>query len=442
MNKRKYFILIILCFSLCACSKTVSEDEGIAQETEVIVSQSEELPELDTNNQIMGSSEETFHEQELSDELSEQELEYLPDYEVSEEEMEFLKLYHGLCIKEDVKRMSLIYLDEDTIPELLLLKDGEYRLYSFDGDDVKEIVMPDTEIKANVYGPRHVFEDSEDLTFYWFEYVPYQGLIRVHGGDEEERHDYYLRYTEGLLQKELEAKNIKYTWHTYNAEKEIENEDFMQQLANLGYDQLIPCGNLYENVYDAYKNIDAKADAREVLDDFVNGKIDALDHVEEICDIPEDGFVMESYKEYYDTLETEVDGYVTVKIIYIDFDNDGEDELILQDYMGGSYFFDVIGGTVCKVLDTGGTGDESSVVKIEGDTFIARTDLTHVGRQNYNILKYDACCCLVDWFRLYAEYEGGTYSEGDRFEYRDKGISMEQFEKIVDSIQYISHWAE
>jgi len=428
MNKRKYLIFIILCFSLCACSKTVSEDEGIAQETEVIVSQSEELPELDTNNQITGSSEEPFHEQELSDELSEQELEYLPDYEVSEEEMEFLKLYHGLCIKEDVKRVALIYLDEDTIPELLLLKDGEYRLYSFDGDDVKEIVMPNTEIKANAYGPRHVFEDSEDLTFYWFEYVPYQGLIRVHGGDEEERHDYYLRYTESLFQKELEAKNIKYTWHTYNAEKEIENEDFMQRLANLGYDQLIPCGNLYENIYDAYKNIDAKTDAREVLDDFVNGKIDALDHVEEICDIPEDGFVMESYEEYYEYITAE-ESEIWGSLEYIDFDNDGEDELVIHGYAGARLFFDVIGDMVYKVLETGGTTDMASVAEIEEEKVISRVDFLYVGRKFYRIMKYDSCCCLVDWFRLSASFEGSTYSEDDTFMYREKEISMEEFEE-------------
>lgn len=43
---------------------------------------------------------------------------------VSEAGMEFLDQYDALCIKENVKRVALIYLDEDTIPELFLLKEG------------------------------------------------------------------------------------------------------------------------------------------------------------------------------------------------------------------------------------------------------------------------------------------------------------------------------
>ena len=49
-----------------------------------------------------------------------------------------------------------------------------------------------------------------------------------------ERHDYYLKYVDGSLTKELEVKNIGYEWRTYNAEQEIENEEFLSQISELG----------------------------------------------------------------------------------------------------------------------------------------------------------------------------------------------------------------
>ena len=117
-----------LCMSLCACQRTVSENEA-------------------------------------------------------KEEITFLDKYNEIFLKENAKRAAMIYLDEDSIPELLLLKDGEYQLYSFDGSDVKAVDMPDTEIRMKAYGPSHDVEDFYSYhKFYWFEYVPYKGLIRVHDG--------------------------------------------------------------------------------------------------------------------------------------------------------------------------------------------------------------------------------------------------------------------
>ena len=306
--------------------------------------------------------------------------------------------------------------------------------------------MPDTEIKMSAYGPSHDVEDFYSYhKFYWFEYVPYKGLIRVHDGiiqvndhkrDYKERHDYYLKYTDGFLAKELEAKSMDETWYTYNAEQEIENEEFLNQLSNLGYDKLIPCSYLYENIVDAYENIGVKSDTKKVLDDFISGKIDAVDYVEEISDIPEDGFIMRSFEDYYNymTEEKEWPGY----IYYVDFDNDGEDELIIMDYSCSCLFFDVIGDTVYRLFGTFTTTDVGRVAEMEGSKVIAKTDLGHVGRQIYRIMKYDSCCCLVDWFTLAAGYEGNYYSAEDKFWYREHEISMEEFEAMVDSIVRIA----
>ena len=391
--KKRCLLCICLCISLCAC-------HGAPPEGEVVF--------LESNQG-----------------------------DISEKEPEFLDQYNDIFISENAKRAALIYLDEDSIPELLLLQNGEYKLYTFDGSEVKAIAMPDTEIKANTYGYQHNFEDWEYQTFYWFEYVPYKGLIRVHSGADEERDDYYLKYTDGLLVTELEVKTNGFnTWYTYDADNEITNEEFLSRLSDLGYDQLIPCSYLYENVSTAYENIDAVPDTKKVLDDFVNGKVDALDHVEGASDIPEESFVMRSYGDYFEDMTGGDEAWIEViKAEYADFDNDGEDELVMHGFAGACLFFDCIGDTVYKVMETGTTTDVASVAVLSGERVIERTDLGHVGRKYYWIMKFDSCCCLIDWFSLNVSYEGTEYSEEDEFMYRDREISMEQFEEIVNSIE-------
>lgn len=392
MKKRICLLCICFCISLCACHRTVSENESISRET---------------------------------------------DQNISDGGTTFLECYTDFSDKQNAKRVALIYVDEDSVPELLILKNGEYSLYSFDGSQIKPIAMPDTEIKANAFGAKHDFEQSIYQTFYWFEYVPYKGLIRVHDGDDKERHDYYLKYADGLFEMELEVKSMDRTWYTYDAEKEIENEEFLSQLTDLGYNQLVPCGYLYENVAAAYENMNAATNTQKVLEDFVNGKIDALDHVEKISDIPEEGFVMKSYEDYYSNENYESDeSDLWKEIEYIDFDNDGADELMIRGYAGLCSFFDVIGDTVYKVLETSGsTTDVASIGIIDNKRVIERTDLSHGGRKSYRIMKYDSCCCLIDWFHLYTEYKEATYSESDKFEYRNREITMEEFEELVGSIQ-------
>lgn len=216
MNKKIGFLCLVLCLGLCGCQKEAAENESLFRE----------------------------------------------ETEADEEVKIFLDKYNKVMVQEDAKRAALIYLDEDSIPELLILKDGEYKLFSLDGSEVKALVMPDGEMKANAYGPVHDFEESEYLTFFWFEYVPYEGLIRVHGGNNQERHDYYLKYTDGLFSVELETKSVDFTWYTYDAEKEITNEEFLSRLSILGYDKLIPCGYLYENATTAYENLSAESDPK------------------------------------------------------------------------------------------------------------------------------------------------------------------------------------
>ena len=412
MNKKIFFLCIcLLSVCMCACSGTVSEKESASLEIEQDVFQEDKQIESDVTNEISKAD----------------------DNKVSEDEVAFLGEYNDLVLEEGAKKSALIFLDEDDIPELLYLKNGEYNLYSYDGSEIRKIDMPTEEIKVNAYGSKHDFEDSDQLTFYWFEYVPYKGLIRVHGGDKKERHDYYLKYKNGSFVVDLETKSMNYTWYTYDAEQEIANEDFLKRMSDLGYDKLIPCAFLYESVAEAYENIGQTSNTREILEDFVSGDIDAVHYVETVKDIPEESFAMRNYEDFYeDIINGEEEGWGRIE--YVDFDNDGEEELILRGYTGACFFFDVIGNTVYEVIKTFTTTDVAFVAEIEGKKVIARTDLTHVGREYYRVMQYDACGCLVDWFRLSASYEGSSYSSEDTFKCREREITMEEFEAMANSI--------
>lgn len=443
MNKKKAIMILSVCILLLvctACQKQVEDAAPIDIETDSEV----EIVQEDSEDSIEETESEEEMEEEMEEELTE---DNLIESDINEEESRtvynraledgetFLDGYNNLIMEEEVKRSALIYLDEDDIPELLVLKNGEYRLYACDGTQITEIAMPDNGIKANAYGPRHILENySRDCTFYWFEYVTYQGLLRVHNSVDEERCDYYLRYEDGFFVLELEARFADTIWHTYDAKQEIDNEDFLSRLSDVGYDGLMPCGYLYENIEDAYENIGRTSNTREVLEDFISGKIDAVYTVEEVNDIPEESFVMISYEELYNSY---IMGDGIGSINYVDFDNDGEEELVMEDYMGNSIFFDVIGDTVYCVIRASGTADIAYIVEMEGKRVIARTDLTHGGRRCYDIFQYDACGCVVDFFGLYAYYEGSSYTVEDEFWYREQEITMEEFEEKVNSIQRI-----
>ena len=104
---------------------------------------------------------------------------------------------------------------------------------------------------------------------------------------------------------------------------------------------------------------------------------------------------MRSYKDYYyDIISDEEVGWVDAA--YIDFDNNGEDELYMCGYIGASYYFDVIGDTVYRLLEAHGTGNNGYISGMEGRRGIDITDLLHGGRKVYEIMEYDSCCCLVD----------------------------------------------
>ncbi len=120
-------------------------------------------------------------------------------------------------------------------------------------------------------------------------------------------------------------------------------------------------------------------------------------------------------------------------LIYLD--EDAIPELLLV--KNGAYQLYSFG-----VFKTSGTGDVGSVAEIKETRVIARTDLTHAGRNIYRIMQYDSCCCIIDWFTLSAGFEGGSYAAEDEFYYRGREISMEEFEAIRDMIVFVDSGAK
>ena len=410
MKKIELILCVFFCITLCACCKVNSNTDDNGTET-VEVDKEDSFDEV----KVLAEKEERDNSVE--------------DY------TGIIEKYDELIQKIDAKRMSFIYLDNDNIPELLVLKNGQYRLYTLDGGNVREIVVSRADITMDAYGPRHEMEDFEKSVPYWFEYVPYQGLLRVHMENEGKRNDYYLRYENKVLEPEFKVESRDYSWQIYNGDMKISTEEFEERLEELGYNKLISCGYMYENTKDAIINIEKTLDTRAVLAKFVSGEKDAVEYVEEINDIPEEGYVTRNYEEIYKDITCDEEWWG--KNEYIDIDNDGQEELIVHGYAGAKLFIDVIGETVYVLLRTDSTTDNAVVSELSGKQVIQRTDLLHAGREMYRVMEYDACGCLVKYFTLSVSYEGDAYMENDLFMYNDRIISMDEYETLVNSMKAI-----
>lgn len=146
-KKTSLLCICLLSICLCACQKTdiVSETVLEPKENEQNVSRENQDEQQEIEQSIL--EEDNLIESDTNEE--ENETVY---NRVLEDGETFLDGYHSLILDKGVKRAELIYLDEDDIPELLVLKNGEYRLYSCDDTQITAIDMPDAEIKANAYG--------------------------------------------------------------------------------------------------------------------------------------------------------------------------------------------------------------------------------------------------------------------------------------------------
>lgn len=354
------------------------------------------------------------------------------------EDIDYVVKYRELDWRESVGDVAFVYLDEDNVPELLTCKNGVYHLYTYDGSEVTEIPLPET-VTAVSYGPRHNFEKDNVQTYFPFAYIPYIGRIRVHNSNEQERYDYYLKYADGEFVTELISKREEKLWSTYDGAGEITNKEFTSRLSELGYDKLVLCPKLYVDAQYAYEDMGNPhsnegdgSDAREQLEAFINGEKEAIYKYGAY-----DNAVTMSYLQFVTEITKQK---TTAEYEYVDFDNDGEEELILHGYGDACFFFDVCGDEVYTVLRTGSFWDKAFVAEMEGKNIILRTNMCRYDKDYvdyYEIMEFDPYGCLIDRAELYAIYEGKEYSEEDTFRYRNEAISMETFETILNSIHAI-----
>ena len=114
MQKKIVFLCMsIVCLGLCACQKDASGAIPEAESAPLETGQTVEAVPLETEQTVEPTPSETE--------------------QTAEQGENWKEAYQNLLLEEDVKRMALLYPDEDNVPELLTLQNGGYRLYIFDG---------------------------------------------------------------------------------------------------------------------------------------------------------------------------------------------------------------------------------------------------------------------------------------------------------------------
>ena len=138
-------------------------------------------------------------------------------------------------------------------------------------------------------------------------------------------------------------------------------------------------------------------------------------------DLPQDPYEWDSY---------------SIDPFGVDLDNDGDEELILKGPYGGMYI-DVRDDKVYVLAEGEGTTGELSYTSFDGETYIVHRDTSHGGRQVYWFDKYNGKGEAEDSFTLSAEYwdsEDDHYNENSDFTFRDKKITMEEYESLVSKM--------
>jgi len=120
----------------------------------------------------------------------------------------------------------------------------------------------------------------------------------------------------------------------------------------------------------------------------------------------------------------------------VDADNDGEDELVMDGPYGG-LILDTRDGKVLELAEGEGTAGVLNIAKLDNEFWIVHQDTSHGGRQIYVLDKYNGKGEIVESTSLGAEYwdsPDDQYDENSVFYFKDKPISMKEFERIRDGL--------
>ena len=207
----------------------------------------------------------------------------------------------------------------------------------------------------------------------------------------------------------------------------MKNEGFTIKWLLVLLPLLAGCGRNDEEIISTVSGLDStvKSESEELLDAFLAGEIPA------IYDNGDEAVIM------FDQLPFDEEDWFSYSAgERIDLDNDGEKEQIVSGPYGGSYF-DARDGKVYELAEGEGTTGFLSYTDYDNAILIVHSDTTHVGRQTYWLTRYDGEGNIVDEFRLGASYWDSLddiYNENSDFTYRDKKISMREYEALRKEI--------
>lgn len=170
--------------------------------------------------------------------------------------------------------------------------------------------------------------------------------------------------------------------------------------------------------------VDESIGEKDSLQRFIQGDVKAY------RDEDEEGFYLQDLQLAKD--EEDMDYFKYSLGERVDLDNDGEDELIINGPYGGIYL-DCVDGKVMVFAEGEGTAVYLSYVFYDNAYWIVYSDTTHTGRILYILTKYNSSKTVDDSFKLSADFYDTEYEDGD-FYYRDKSITMEEFNKLRNDI--------
>lgn len=213
----------------------------------------------------------------------------------------------------------------------------------------------------------------------------------------------------------------------------MKNEGFILILLFILLPLLTGCGRNDEGKNSEASGLDstAKSESEELLDAFLAGEIPAIYNSGNESVIVFDQLPFDE-KDWFSYSAGE----------RIDLDNDGENEQVVNGPYGGIYL-DARDGKVYVLAEGEGTTGFLSYTYYDNAIWIVHSDTTHVGRQTYWLTRYDGAGNIADEFKLGAEYWDSLddkidalhhYDENSDFIYRDKKISMGEYEVLRKEI--------
>ncbi|MCR5602564.1 MAG: zinc ribbon domain-containing protein [Lachnospiraceae bacterium] len=216
-----------------------------------------------------------------------------------------------------------------------------------------------------------------------------------------------------------------------NNDKKIDAEVSKQEPAEISENRTEETIEIEEDNEGPDAEPDAAAEPPEEKEDPVEETLDAKETFRQFLDneIPASVFdeemLFSDIQKEYDT-----EGYE-----YRDVDNDGEDEMLIHSEM---YFYpvmvlDAVDGDIRYLCSGDGTAQYLTFYNHEGTTLACYSDTTHQGRQSYNFVQYKGPD-IVDEFTLSAEYWDNPkdwYDKNSVFTYRNKEITMEEYEALL-----------